>query len=51
MIAIGGQKARAAKMAPWRSEVLTEVFETKVRLQQDLGVKGILNSEGSLGEA
>lgn len=38
-------------MASRRNEVLTEAFETKVKLQQDLGMKAILNSEGSFGKA
>lgn len=44
-------KARNTKMAPKRNEVVTEPFETKIKLQQDLGMKAILNSEGSFGKA
>lgn len=46
-----GPKARNTKMAPRRNVVLTEPFETKIKLQQDLGMKAILNSEGSFGKA
>lgn len=38
-------------MAPRRNVVLTKPFETKIKLQQDLGMKVILNSEGSFGKA
>lgn len=38
-------------VAFWRNEVLTEAFETKIRLQQDLGMKAILNSKNSLNKA
>lgn len=48
---LGVKMLATLSVAFWRNEVLTEAFETKIRLQQDLGMKAILNSKNSLNKA